>query len=89
MAGSSTHCEAFADLSRWLDGEGLAVADLTWERVAVFLKSRRQRGKRYVLSSFGIAPELAYLEELGLLPMAQRPLPAGPEAALRWGPARI
>jgi integrase/recombinase XerD len=79
----STHCEAFADLDRWLDDEGLALADLTSERVARFLESRRRRGKRYVLSSFGIAPELSYLEGLGVLPAAQRPLPVGPEAAVR------
>ncbi len=78
-----THCEAFGDLSRWLDGEGLAVADLTPERVVRFLESRRQRSKPCVLSLFGIAPALAYLDELGLLPAADRPLPAGPEVALR------
>ena len=79
----STHCDAFADLSRWLDGEGLAAADLTPERVVQFLESRRQRGKRCVLSSFGIAPTLTYLDGLGLLPAAERPVPAGPETALR------
>jgi len=79
----STHCDAFADLSRWLDGEGLAAADLTPERVVQFLESRRHRRKRCVLSSFGIAPTLTYLDGLGLLPAAERPVPAGPETALR------
>lgn len=59
------------------------MGDFTSERVAEFLESRRRRGKPYVLSSLGIAPELGYLRELGLVAAAERALPAGPEAALR------
>jgi len=77
------HCELFADLCRWLDEQRVLLAELTFERVVEFLESRRRRGKLGGLSAFAIAPALSYLRGLGVLPEAERPLPAGLEVAVR------
>src|SRR6516165_9591627 len=66
-----------ADLSRWLGDRRLAPADLTPERAAQFLASRRQRGYVCWLSSRALAPILGYLrrvEAVPIPPVAPTPL---------------
>ncbi len=56
-----------AHLSRWLSGQGLGVAELTPERVERFLRARRE-GYVKLPSPRGLAPLLAYLRGLELVP---------------------
>ena len=55
-------------LSRWLEREGLSAADLTDERVGVFLDARRAAGRRTWVSSRCLALPLEYLREVGAVP---------------------
>ena len=68
-----------AHVSRWLDGLGLGVDDLTSERVAEFLVVRRRAG--YVLrrSAKGVAPLLGYLGRLGVVPVPVLVVAATPD----------
>ena len=43
---ADSHLGLLADLSDWLEGQGLAVGELTEPRVAEFLVVRRSRGER-------------------------------------------
>jgi site-specific recombinase XerD len=69
-------------LSRWLDAEGLSVADLSGERVEQFLAWQRARGRhRCQWSRPGLACLLEVLRGRGVL-AAEEPAPAGSLADL-------
>jgi hypothetical protein len=72
-------------LSRWLDGAGLAVAELTPERVEQFLRARRAAG--YVARpSRSMALPLRFLREAGLAPgVPARSVAEGPLEELLGG----
>lgn len=76
------HLELLADLSGWLDRGGLAAGDLTEPRVTEFLASRRDRGRRDLVTARGMAPLLGYLRSAGVVPPASRRLPGGPAAGV-------
>lgn len=59
-------------LARWLEGEGLALRDLTEERAAAFLRHRRQEGYTGFRTRRGLEPLLRYLRRLGVI---DTPLP--------------
>jgi integrase len=67
----SNQLQLMAHVSRWLTGRGLVVGDLTPDRVEEFLVARRAAG--YVLwrSAKGVAPLLAHLGHLGVLPVCE------------------
>jgi len=67
-----------AHLSRWLLSRDLDVGDLTPDRVEEFLVARRDAG--YVLwrSEKGVAPLLAHLRRLGVVPVPEVMVPATP-----------
>lgn len=56
-----------AHLSRWLEGGGLDVRDLTPERIEQFLVARREAGYTLWLSAKGVAPTVDYLRGLGVV----------------------
>jgi site-specific recombinase XerD len=61
------HVELLRHLGTWLQGEGLSTRELTAERVAEFLDERRRVGRRGVVTPFGMAPLLEYLDGLGII----------------------
>ena len=60
-----------AHLSRWMEAEGLGVAQLTPPVVERFLVERRRQGYVTRLLPKGIQPLLGYLDGLGVLPAAE------------------
>jgi integrase/recombinase XerD len=57
-----------ASLSRWLDGEGFGVAELTEERAELFLGARRAAGYVTWVSPRSVVLPLEYLREVGAAP---------------------
>jgi integrase/recombinase XerD len=70
-----------AHLSRWMDAGHLEAAALTPPVTAAFLAARRAAGYVLWLSPKALAPLLAYLRRLGVVPLPQ-PAPATPAGAL-------
>lgn len=62
------HVHVLADLSDWLSGRGLAVADLTTPMAEDFLRDRRSAGRRTGVTPRGLAPVLGYLRRLQVAP---------------------
>jgi len=58
----------FSHLSRWLGHHRLRPRDLTDERVAAFLRSRRRAGYTCWLAVRGLEPILTHLRGLGVVP---------------------
>jgi integrase/recombinase XerD len=58
--------QAMAQLSRWLDGQGLNGCDLTPAVARQFLADRRPVGYRRPLSPRGLGPLLGYLHVIGV-----------------------
>jgi integrase/recombinase XerD len=81
------HVDLLADLSAWLEGEGLAAVELTESRMAQFLGARRARGERELVTSRGLELLLEHLRGLGVVPATSRPVPEGPAGELleRYG----
>ena len=67
-----------AHLSRWMAAEGVAVAELTPERVERFVGSRRAAGYRHFRSPSSLARLLGHLRALGVTPAPATLQPAGP-----------
>lgn len=70
------------DLSRWLDEEGIAPAELTRERVAEFVGVRRREGRARFISQMGMSTLLGYLRRTGVIPQPARRVPVGPAEVL-------
>ena len=64
-----------AELSRWLEAQGLGVSDLTSERVEQFFQMRRARVRVLYVSPRALRVLLDHLGQAGVLPV---PVPAGP-----------
>jgi integrase/recombinase XerD len=62
------HLEFLASLSRWMETEGVGVAELTPAAVERFVAERRRAGYRSSVSPKSLRPLLAYLGGLGVLP---------------------
>jgi integrase/recombinase XerD len=71
-----------AHLSRWLDANGLGVADLTGEQVERYVAWRRAEGRTYGLSPRSIAPILAMLADAGALAPEAPAAPASEQERL-------
>lgn len=67
----SDQLRQMAHVSRWLERRGLGVGDLTPERVEEFLVARRAAGYRLWLSPKGVAPLLAHLRQLAVVPVPE------------------
>lgn len=68
---TASELRVVAHLSRWLDAGGMAVADLTSERVELYLSARRASGCSASCSRRSLAPLLGVLSTLGVLPVEQ------------------
>jgi integrase/recombinase XerD len=60
-----------AHVSRWLDAEGLDLADLTPTEMERFLAARREEGYTLWLSVKGVAPLVDYLRNVGVVPLSE------------------
>jgi integrase/recombinase XerD len=67
-----------ADLSSWLDGQGLSCDALVTEVAGEYLQARRAAGYRDLISALAVAPLLGYLRGLGVAPTAVAPVPRTP-----------
>ena len=72
------HVHLLADLSDWLSGRGLAVADLATPVAEEFLRVRRAAGLRVGVTPRGLAPVLGYLRRLGVAPAHAAAVPDTP-----------
>jgi integrase/recombinase XerD len=72
---TSKHFYLLAHLSRWLDEQGLGVADLAGAQVEPFFAARRAAGVANLRTRASLAPLLAYLRRLGVLAAAEAPAP--------------
>jgi integrase/recombinase XerD len=70
--------QLMAHVSRWLAGRGLGVGDLTATRIEEFLGARRAAGYVLWCSPKGVAPLLAYLRGLGVVPAPEPAIPGTP-----------
>ena len=77
----SDQLRLMAHVSRWLDGRRLVVVDLTPAVIDEFLVARRAEGYMLWRSAKGLAPLLAYLRRLGVLP-APEPAATSPASDL-------
>ena len=68
-----------AQLSRWLEAEGVAVEELTELEAARFIAVRRARVHRLFRSRRALEPVIGYLRDVGVVPA---PAPAGPLSAV-------
>jgi integrase/recombinase XerD len=62
------HLEFLASVSRWMETEGVGVADLTPAAVERFVAVRRRAGYRSSVSPKSLRPLMRYLRGLGVLP---------------------
>ena len=64
---ASSQLQLLAHVSRWLDGRGLGVVELTPARVEEFLADRRAAGYTLWLSTKAMVPMLGYLRGVGVV----------------------
>ena len=79
---ASHQLRVMAHASRWLASRGLGVSELTPARVDEFLAVRRAEGYTLWLSTKAMAPVLAYLRGLGVVPTPDAAGPGTPAEAL-------
>ena len=78
----SDQLRLMAHVSRWMASKGLGVEELTSERVEEFLVARRVAGYVLWCSPKGVAPVLAYLRRLGVVPLPEPTIPTTPAEQL-------
>jgi site-specific recombinase XerD len=81
-ASAAQQVRLLAQVSRWLESEGLVSQDLTAEAVGRFLAVRREAGYRDYLSVRAIDPMLRYVRAIGAAPAAVLQEPASPTEVL-------
>jgi integrase/recombinase XerD len=79
---ASEHLYLMADLSRWLDGRGLGLAELSAARAEKFLCERRSKGHKRYVTPRAMEALSGYLRGLGLVPGRTAPAPQGPVGRL-------
>ena len=72
----------FNDLLIWLEGQQLAMADLTVAKVDRFMADRRAAGVRKLKTRKALGAILVYLRGLGLVPPAENPVEDGPAGGI-------
>ena len=76
------HTHLLADMSAWLAQHELAAGDADSDVIAAYLIDRQAAGHGYLISSRGIAPTVAYLRALGVVPQQRDLTPASPVETL-------
>lgn len=84
-SGVSQRIWQFAHLSRWLEREGLRLDQLTPVRQEQFLADRRAAGYRTWVSARSLRVPLAYLGEVGVVPVPVGDVAIGPLERLLEG----
>lgn len=79
---ASNQVQLMAHASRWLASSELGVGELSPARVEEFLADRRAAGYTLWLSTKAMAPVLAYLRGLGVVPTPSPVVPATPAEQL-------
>jgi site-specific recombinase XerD len=74
--GATLQVRLMAHVSSWMHAEGLVPWELSDEVVARFLAERRAAGRRGYVTARAMAPLLAYLRELGVVPSASPAQPS-------------
>lgn len=74
--GATLQVRLMARLSSWMDAESVVVGELTDEVAERFLAERREAGHRDYVTARAISPLLAYLRELGVVPVASLSRPS-------------
>lgn len=77
-SGATLQVRLLANLSAWLDHEGLEPGSLAPGEVERFLVARRAAGRTWYASAKAIRPPLEYLRGLGVVPEAPEIEPDGP-----------
>lgn len=75
-SGADQHVCFIAHLDRWMFSEGIELGELSTSVMLRYLVQRRAAGYREYLSMKALAPLLAYLTPLGVLPV-EAPVPLG------------
>ena len=70
------------DLIDWLQGQQLAMGDLSMAQVDRFMADRRAAGVRKLKTRKALGPILGYLRGLGLVPAAETPVEDDPAQAI-------
>jgi len=70
------------DLIGWLQGQQLAMGDLSMTQVDRFMADRRAAGVRKLKTRKALGPILDHLRGLGLVPVAEAPVVDGPVAEI-------
>jgi site-specific recombinase XerD len=79
------HLYLLAHLSRWLDEQGVDVADLATPRVEPFFAARREAGVPNLRTRKSLGPLIAYLRGLGVLADLEAPPPTSDAERLLRG----
>lgn len=79
----ANHLRLMSGVSRWLAAQRLELAAFTPKEVGRFLAWRRRTHTHY-LSERGLAPLLAFLRGLGVVPQEPAPAPRGSELLSRY-----
>ena len=84
-SAAKKHSYLLAHLSRWLDEQGLDMGDVATPRVEPFFEARRAAGFANLRTRKSLAPLIAYLHGLGVLPDAELPAPSSEAERLLQG----
>lgn len=76
------HRKLLNDLSGWLQGQQIAMGDLSMAQVDRFMADRRAVGVRKLKTRKALGPILDHLRGLGLVPVAEAPVEDGPVAEI-------
>jgi hypothetical protein len=88
-SSASVRLLLMAHLSRWLELEGLTVAEVTSEVVDQFVRARRAEGRTWLTSARALAPLLDYLRALDVVPKPSVRAPTTPTDQHRSRPGPL
>lgn len=77
------HRKLLNELSGWLQGQRIAMGDLSMAQVDRFMADRRAAGVRKLKTRKALDPILGHLRGLGLVPVAEAPVADGPVWEIR------
>lgn len=78
VSATKKHLQLLADLSRWLDWEGICTDELAVAGTEGFFRRRRAQGRANLRTPRSLDPLLAYLRQLGVIEAPSRPVLTDP-----------